>query len=80
MSMFACLSNITLYIFLYTLHRWMSAYSAALSFRTSHYFVCYLSEVSATAAGIGHERREDGSYEWYRLHTPYRIRTSYSMP
>ena len=54
----------------------MSAYSAALSFRTSHYFVCYLSEVSATAAGIGHERREDGTYEWYVvpiLHIPYHI-------
>ena len=53
----------------------MSAYSAALSFRTSHYFVCYLSEVSATAVGIGHEKREDGTYEWYIciLHTPYSI-------
>lgn len=46
-------------------YRWLTAYSAALSFRTSHYFVCYLSEVTATAVGIGYENRVDGSQDWY---------------
>jgi len=43
----------------------MTAYSAALSFRTSHYFVSYLSEVTATAVGIGYENRADGPQDWY---------------
>jgi len=47
------------------LYRWLTAYSAALSFRTSHYFVCYLSEVTATAVGIGYEDKADGSQDWY---------------
>lgn len=32
--------------------RWMLAYRDALAFRTSHYFVSYMSEVSALLAGL----------------------------
>lgn len=32
--------------------RWFLAYRDALSFRTSHYFVSYLSEATAITAGI----------------------------
>ncbi|KAJ8941905.1 hypothetical protein NQ318_001760 [Aromia moschata] len=32
-------------------NRWLVAYKEALSFRTSHYFICYLSEASMLAAG-----------------------------
>ena len=32
--------------------RWLLAYRDALSFRSSHYFVSYLSEATALAAGI----------------------------
>ena len=54
------------------LYRWMTAYSAALSFRTSHYFVSYLSEVTATAVGIGYENTADGSQDWYGHADMYR--------
>ena len=43
----------------------MTAYSDALSFRTSHYFVSYLSEVTATAVVVRCESRADGSQDWY---------------
>ncbi|KAJ8923540.1 hypothetical protein NQ315_010118 [Exocentrus adspersus] len=33
-------------------NRWLIGYKEALSFRTSHYFICYLSEVSMLAAGF----------------------------
>ena len=32
---------------------WISAYQAGLSFRASHYFVSFMSEASAVAAGFG---------------------------
>lgn len=33
--------------------KWLAAYRDAMSFRTSHYFVSFLSEASAIAAGFG---------------------------
>ncbi|KAJ8930865.1 hypothetical protein NQ314_016285 [Rhamnusium bicolor] len=37
-------------------NRWLVGYKEALSFRTSHYFICYLSEASMVAAGyINHK-------------------------
>uniref|UniRef100_A0A023FXI7 Protein-serine O-palmitoleoyltransferase porcupine n=1 Tax=Amblyomma parvum TaxID=251391 RepID=A0A023FXI7_AMBPA len=38
--------------------RWLAAYRDALAFRFSHYFISFLSEASAVAAGISH----DGSW------------------
>ena len=61
------------YIYLSTLHtthmhtdarRWFAAYSAAASFRYSHYFVSFLSECSTLAAGIGYQPQPHGSLTW----------------
>lgn len=49
--------------------RWFAAYSAATSFRYSHYFVSLLSECSTLAAGIGYQPQSDGSLTWYSLCT-----------
>ncbi|XP_077488327.1 protein-serine O-palmitoleoyltransferase por [Amblyomma americanum] len=38
--------------------RWLAAYRDALAFRFSHYFITFLSEASAVAAGVSH----DGSW------------------
>ena len=43
----------------------MAAYSAAASFRYSHYFVSFLSECSTLAAGIGYQPLPDGSLAWW---------------
>ena len=34
--------------------KWISAYRDAMSFRASHYFVSFMSEASAVAAGFGY--------------------------
>jgi porcupine-like protein len=46
---------------MYVLHRWWIAYRDALSFRSSHYFVCFLSEASAIMSGFGHHEDEPWS-------------------
>lgn len=45
-------------------NRWLAAFSAAMSFRYSHYFVCYISEFSALAGGLGHTVNKDGIILW----------------
>ena len=34
--------------------KWISAYRDAMSFRASHYFISFMSEASAVAAGFGY--------------------------
>jgi hypothetical protein len=46
---------------MYILRRWWIAYRDALSFRSSHYFVCFLSEASAIMSGFGHHEDEPWS-------------------
>ncbi|XP_023705139.1 protein-serine O-palmitoleoyltransferase porcupine isoform X2 [Cryptotermes secundus] len=41
--------------------RWWIAYRDALSFRSSHYFICFLSEASAIMSGFGHHEDEPWS-------------------
>ncbi|XP_064394949.1 protein-serine O-palmitoleoyltransferase porcupine-like [Halichondria panicea] len=51
-------------------NKWLAAYSAAASFRFSHYFVSFLSESTVLAAGIGYQtsttstHRSSTSYSW----------------
>ncbi|QQP36932.1 Proteincysteine Npalmitoyltransferase porcupinelike, partial [Caligus rogercresseyi] len=40
---------------------WLLAYRDAMSFRASHYFVSFVSEATATAAGFGYSK-EDQSW------------------
>jgi porcupine-like protein len=42
-------------------YRWWIAYRDAVSFRSSHYFVCFLSEASAIMSGFGHHEDEPWS-------------------
>lgn len=42
-------------------YRWLAAYTAAASFRYSHYFVSLLSQCGALSSGI----RRDGMDKWY---------------
>lgn len=53
---------------MYILHRWWIAYRDALSFRSSHYFVCFLSEASAIMSGFGHHEDEPWSLSVARPH------------
>ncbi len=43
---------------------WWIAYRDAMSFRASHYFVSYVSEATATAAGIGGARKDADGGRW----------------
>ncbi|KAK3102736.1 hypothetical protein FSP39_013537 [Pinctada imbricata] len=47
------------WIFMDDYHKWILAYKDAQSFRFSHYFVCFISEATATLAGIGY-----GDLQW----------------
>ena len=51
--------------------RWFSAYSAAASFRYSHYFISFLSETTAILSGIGYEIVPDGTISWSRFRVTY---------
>lgn len=42
-------------------HKWLAAYRDAMSFRASHYFVSFLSEASAVAAGFGYKPPDSSS-------------------
>ena len=49
------------------IYRWLAAYSAAASFRYSHYFVSFLSQFGTLATGIGyvtHPHKDGGRYSW----------------
>eukprot|EP00117_Sycon_ciliatum_P032224 scpid49708/ scgid25038/ Protein-cysteine N-palmitoyltransferase porcupine len=52
------------YILTESAHKWALAFSVAGAFHYSHYFVCYLSELCAVAAGLGARQRADGSWSW----------------
>ncbi|KAJ8980574.1 hypothetical protein NQ317_018701 [Molorchus minor] len=45
-------------------NRWLVAYKEALSFRTSHYFICYLSEASMLAAGYKNQKIWNEPKQW----------------
>eukprot|EP00731_Ephydatia_muelleri_P024150 Em0016g421a len=45
-------------------NKWLAAFSAAMSFRYSHYFVCYISQFSVLAGGLGHIIEKDGTISW----------------
>ncbi|CAG9816446.1 unnamed protein product [Phaedon cochleariae] len=43
---------------------WLVAYKEALTFRTSHYFICYLSEASMLAAGFKNHKMWKEPRQW----------------
>ena len=43
--------------------RWVLAYRDAASFRFSHYFVCFLSEVTMVMSGLG-ASKNNGDIRW----------------
>nr|XP_023027677.1 protein-serine O-palmitoleoyltransferase porcupine [Leptinotarsa decemlineata] len=45
-------------------NRWILSYKEALSFRTSHYFICYLSEASMLAAGFKNSKIWNNPDTW----------------
>jgi hypothetical protein len=49
------------FLLVHVSHRWWIAYRDALSFRSSHYFVSFLSEASALMSGFGHHEDEPWS-------------------
>ncbi|XP_018566569.1 protein-serine O-palmitoleoyltransferase porcupine [Anoplophora glabripennis] len=55
-------------------NRWLIGYKEALSFRTSHYFICYLSEASMLAAGYKNYKIWYEKNEWrFFITDPFRI-------
>ena len=48
---------------LFLICRWFVAYRDAQSFRFSHYFVCFFSEVTATLSGVG-ASSTNGDLRW----------------
>lgn len=46
------------FLLVHVSRRWWIAYRDALSFRSSHYFVSFLSEASALMSGFGHHEDE----------------------
>lgn len=44
--------------------RWLLAYRDAQSFRFSHYFISYLSELTLTMSGLG-ALKTNGDLRWY---------------
>lgn len=43
---------------------WFVAYRDAQSFRFSHYFVCFFSEVTSTLSGVGASASNGGDVRW----------------
>jgi porcupine-like protein len=62
--------------------RWLAAYSAAASFRFSHYFVSFLSQSSTIASGMGYTLNQDTSVSWSSFHVvhPLSVEIPRSMP
>ena len=44
--------------------RWLAAYTAAASFRYSHYFISFISQSSTIASGIGYHTTQNPSVSW----------------
>jgi porcupine-like protein len=63
-------------------NKWLAAYSAAASFRFSHYFVSFLSQSSTIASGMGYTLNQDTSVSWSSFHVvhPLSVEIPRSMP
>jgi len=58
---------------------WLNAYRDALSFRSSHYFVSFMSEASAISAGLG-ALMVNGKEEWgLEVSEPHKIEVARSL-
>uniref|UniRef100_A0A182SZW9 Protein-serine O-palmitoleoyltransferase porcupine n=1 Tax=Anopheles maculatus TaxID=74869 RepID=A0A182SZW9_9DIPT len=53
--------------------KWVRAYGRALSFRTSHYFIAYLSQCSVIAAAVDWNRAEDERSVMLPVSSLYRV-------
>ena len=72
-------NNIKLLHEKYVFHRWLNAYFKALSFRSNHYFVSYISEFSLVAAGYSdHLSRIEGKWG-YNITNPWKIEFPISL-
>lgn len=61
-----------------TWNKWLVAYSSALSFRTSHYFIAYLSEAFSTAGGLGFNQ-DKGEWGALLVVKPFDVEVPRSM-
>jgi porcupine-like protein len=62
-------------------NKWMVAYTAAASFRFSHYFISFLSQSSTIASGIGYDRNPDSRVSWsYSVVHPLAVEIPRSIP
>ncbi|XP_019852943.1 PREDICTED: protein-serine O-palmitoleoyltransferase porcupine-like isoform X2 [Amphimedon queenslandica] len=52
-------------------NKWFAAYSAAASFRYSHYFISFLSEATAILSGIGYKIEPAGTITWSKFRVTY---------
>ncbi|XP_031630279.1 protein-serine O-palmitoleoyltransferase porcupine [Contarinia nasturtii] len=58
---------------------WGGAYKGALSFRCSHYFVCFLSHCTMLMAGLGTTRQKQNRFLGYSITRPWLIELPRSL-